>query len=1204
MTNSTLEEQQLGKIWELYLLFRESGDDRGARRLFKLLEKSYKKWHAACFCGHFSAGKSTLLNTLLSEDLLPTSPVPTSGNLVRLEPGPELVRVMYKDGESAIMHPPYNAAQLKEWCKNTEEIDEVRIQMGDTFAPDWMLFDTPGVDATDRLHQAATEDAVFLADTMIYVADYNHIQSEANFEFLDRVQRLGKPIYLIVNQIDKHQEDEIPFSTYSERIEKSLKDWGLNIERIFYISLADFNHPENQWEAFKAFMSALAHSNIKMHASLDKVLDALLSDHREWWKTTHVSTDEAEQSPEDLKASQKELEEKKASLESELEFETIQDWVEHAKRTINRTIESAVLMPYETRELAKNYLEAMQPEFKMGFFSTKAKIQNEQHARLEALLQNLQEKVNTLNWQTADTFYKTVDSLYEQKDELKRLSQGLSLTIDETLVKSQIHDGARITGTYLLNFADQLAGAIQRAMRQKVTLLLEELEERLAGRLNVHVVELKKQLEDVQAELANAIRLTKGIEQEAHHFELLETILAKEIEVVPTMHASIQEVLSAPLVIKNTDEIFDPKEELEQEELAETAVPSESHLALGEPELEALDLREAAVELKKITGLNETAARLIGQLDRLENQQLTVALFGAFSAGKSSFANALLGESALKVSPHPTTAVVNRILPVDAEHPHGQMILYMKTEEALIQDIRRALTPFGKKLDHLDQLPKVLASLPELGAGYSKGKLYLTFLEAVIVGLKAARPKLGQPVVVGFEEGQLSVADETKACLIDRVDLYFDCEATRKGLILVDTPGADSLNARHTETSYKYIKNADAVVFVTYYQHAFSRADETFLRQLGRIQDAFDKDKFFFIVNAIDLARNSEEKKQVLDYVQAQLRQLGMTTPRIFGVSSLEALRAKKENDDAKLEASGFTRFNENWERFVKQDLIGQTLRGTLKELQRAASFLDEFIEKGNMTDAERLQALEQMKDDFKRAEEALVAAPTDWLHEELQNTIDELFYYVKQRVMLLLTESFTRFFNPSVLRNDRGSKQAALSACLEECIQFLGNELEQETHSTSIRIEAHLSKLTRAYADQVNHDLGKAWELPQQEATEWTSLSLPYEFISIPRSPLEKLFKLYKNPRQFFEENGIKVFKEKLIEELKPQIEAYVTAASESAMGLFKDQVTQATADFKAEAGKALNTLYEQKQQAFEESKEQQATFIEVRNALRKFKI
>ena len=41
---------------------------------------------------------------------------------------------------------------------------------------------------------------------------------------------------------------------------------------------------------------------------------------------------------------------------------------------------------------------------------------------------------------------------------------------------------------------------------------------------------------------------------------------------------------------------------------------------------------------------------------------------------------------------------------------------------------------------------------------------------------------------------------------------------------LVDTPGADSINARHTDVAFDYIRNADAILFVTYYNHAFAKS--------------------------------------------------------------------------------------------------------------------------------------------------------------------------------------------------------------------------------------------------------------------------------------------------------------------------------------------------------------------------------------------
>ena len=85
----------------------------------------------------------------------------------------------------------------------------------------------------------------------------------------------------------------------------------------------------------------------------------------------------------------------------------------------------------------------------------------------------------------------------------------------------------------------------------------------------------------------------------------------------------------------------------------------------------------------------------------------------------------------------------------------------------------------------------------------------------------------------------------------------------KAGVALVDTPGADSINARHTDVAFQYIKNADAILFVTYYNHVFSRADREFLIQLGRVKDTFALDKMFFLINAADLAESEEELEMV-----------------------------------------------------------------------------------------------------------------------------------------------------------------------------------------------------------------------------------------------------------------------------------------------------------------------------------------------------
>src|SRR5690625_8050672 len=85
--------------------------------------------------------------------------------------------------------------------------------------------------------------------------------------------------------------------------------------------------------------------------------------------------------------------------------------------------------------------------------------------------------------------------------------------------------------------------------------------------------------------------------------------------------------------------------------------------------------------VEKLPGFQSIVHDLTEKQQRLDNRTLTIALFGAFSAGKSSFANVLLGEGLLPSSPNPATPVVNRISPGTVRNPHGTVVLQV-TEPA------------------------------------------------------------------------------------------------------------------------------------------------------------------------------------------------------------------------------------------------------------------------------------------------------------------------------------------------------------------------------------------------------------------------------------------------------------------------------------------------------------------------------------------
>ena len=134
-----------------------------------------------------------------------------------------------KDGATIQSGKPKTIAleELEAYCVNGTDIETVEITYPIPFLGEHTaLLDTPGIDSTDDAHHQSTESALHLADVVFYVMDYNHVQSEVNFAFTKKMKEWGKPLYLIVNMIDKHKEWELPFTQYQEGTKQAFLKLG------------------------------------------------------------------------------------------------------------------------------------------------------------------------------------------------------------------------------------------------------------------------------------------------------------------------------------------------------------------------------------------------------------------------------------------------------------------------------------------------------------------------------------------------------------------------------------------------------------------------------------------------------------------------------------------------------------------------------------------------------------------------------------------------------------------------------------------------------------------------------------------------------------------------------------------------------------------------------------------------------------------
>lgn len=126
--------------------------------------------------GEFNSGKSTFINALLGERLLPEGVTPTTDRIHVLTYGEPAEREV----EEFIVERSLPAEVLR----------DIRI------------VDTPGTNAVIRRHEELTDEFVPRSDLVLFVTSADRPFTESEREFLEKIREWGKKIVLVVNKVD------------------------------------------------------------------------------------------------------------------------------------------------------------------------------------------------------------------------------------------------------------------------------------------------------------------------------------------------------------------------------------------------------------------------------------------------------------------------------------------------------------------------------------------------------------------------------------------------------------------------------------------------------------------------------------------------------------------------------------------------------------------------------------------------------------------------------------------------------------------------------------------------------------------------------------------------------------------------------------------------------------------------------------------
>lgn len=1153
----------LEKIQYISSEMSSHNDHIHAHKALELNSKLTEGQLTIALCGHFSAGKSTLVNTLCGAKLLPSSPIPTSANVVTISYGEQSKAEVEVWSNGTTRYDEVAIEQLEQYCTDGEQFISVNIQYPSPLLKNGLiLLDTPGIDSTDAAHKLATESALHMADVVFYVMDYNHVQSEINFSFAKELKEWNKPLYFIVNQIDKHREQELSFSAYEQSVAEAFHAWHLEPAGILYLSLREPNHPHHQWQLLQRLIDELTKkqshlSTFSVWSSIfqlakehGQVIEEYSSEKRHKLLQAIGGEDQLIHVETQLKALNVEI--------SELQMQIEQFPIE-LRKEIEALLDNANITPAELRDLAHQFLESRKPGFRQGLLFAKGKTAQEQERRQTQFHVELQKLTNAaIEWhlkvllRNAGKRISFDDQLLEQL--LLKVDQN---SPSDQLLLSKVNHGAVFGNEYTMTYSKDLSSSIKLSYRQVALDIVDELWEYFKDSIKTQMVELQEQRMQWN-DKASAVEQYRLLETEitAYQSKLLSS-LEPPIE-SPTLPDPIQ------LQLEETQPDND-QEQITFVEHRELVDLSEMFGAQDENKISSFSveqqqtmqhsisdqLKAVAKLISSVEGLDGNANDLLVKSERLTHNEFTISLFGAFSAGKSSLANALIGEAVLPVSPNPTTAAINSLLPPKVGFEHNTALIYLKSKELMLDDIYYSLSLLGhtiskKAKEDVEHLFKLIDGItPE--SVHNGGRAHYSFIKAARQGWVTQEQWLGKERKVDRELYVKYVAEEQLSCYVQEIKFYYNCPLTAAGIILVDTPGADSVNARHTGVAFNYIKNTDAIIFVTYYNHAFSHADRQFLNQLGRVKDQFELDKMFFIVNAADLASDSDELQGVLNHVENNLNGHGIMKPRLFPISSIQALEARQSKDEMLMQQSGISAFEQIFFRFIHEELGSLTVDAAKQELLRSQQLVSGLLNGARDAQADKAATLQAIALSEQELGEQIERFAHSTIPQALNQEIEELMYYIIQRIRFRFGDFYNYAFNPSQLRDDVGQLQQAVWTSWLELQRTLALELEQELLATTLRVEKKLKQqLTEPYA-QIGQQAMQRLNGYQMATFQVDQIVQPAGQSSWTYDDMKSkwLWSQFKSPKTFFEGEGKVALRKELDGMLFPTMETWMKVVS-----------------------------------------------------------
>ncbi|MCQ2551019.1 MAG: dynamin family protein [Clostridia bacterium] len=196
-----------------------------ARRAKELAEKLQNQKVTISVIGQFKRGKSTLVNAILEDDILPVGIVPVTAAVTEIRYGEKAADVLFNNG----VVKPVEFKDLHEYIneqenpKNVLGVSSVTMYAPSPFLEDGITFvDTPGVGSVHQNNTDAAYAFVKESDGVIFMLSVDSPINQIEIDFLKNAKEYASKFYFAVNKVDVISEEDL--KAYMEYCKNLLKD--------------------------------------------------------------------------------------------------------------------------------------------------------------------------------------------------------------------------------------------------------------------------------------------------------------------------------------------------------------------------------------------------------------------------------------------------------------------------------------------------------------------------------------------------------------------------------------------------------------------------------------------------------------------------------------------------------------------------------------------------------------------------------------------------------------------------------------------------------------------------------------------------------------------------------------------------------------------------------------------------------------------